>query len=74
MNVLRAKQNYEIKNIAATSGENEKLYEARLVARGYSQIKETEFVETFAPDISFPTLRLLLSLVVEENRELPKRT
>lgn len=38
-------------------------YEARLVARGYSQIGGIDFRETFAPVASMITVRLFLSLM-----------
>lgn len=42
-------------------------YKARLVARGFSQIKGVNYNETFAPVIRHSTLRLLLALAVENN-------
>jgi transposase InsO family protein len=43
---------------------------ARYVARGFSQKKGIDFEETYAPVISFPSIRILLSLSAELDLEL----
>lgn len=39
-------------------------YKARLCACGYSQREGEDFIEIFAPVVKFPTIRLLLSILV----------
>lgn len=45
-------------------------FKARLVAKSYSQRLGADYQETYAPVAKFTTLRILLSLVNENNWEL----
>ena len=45
---------------------NEK-YKARFVAKGYSQVPELDYNETFAPTAKIDTLRILINLAVQNN-------
>ncbi|EMG45189.1 hypothetical protein G210_5234 [Candida maltosa Xu316] len=40
---------------------------ARVVARGFSQLKNVDFFTTFSPVISYPSVRILLSISVQFN-------
>ncbi len=42
-------------------------YKARLVARGFNQIKGVNYQETFSPVIRFETIRYLLAYAVQHN-------
>ncbi|KAL0395140.1 UNVERIFIED_CONTAM: Copia protein [Sesamum latifolium] len=42
-----------------------KRYKAKLVAKGYKQKHDMDYEEVFAPVASFETIRLLISLVVQ---------
>lgn len=42
-------------------------YRARLVAKGFSQKKGTDFKETFSPVLRYSTLRLLFAISVDQN-------
>lgn len=69
-NVLSAKWVYRVNDVIPKSGNLDQIYKAKLVARGFQQIKGMDYEERFAPVISFPTLRLFLSLVAKEDLEL----
>lgn len=42
-------------------------YKARLMARGYTQVKGTDFKETYSPVVKTKSIRILLVLAVERN-------
>ena len=46
---------------------NEDRFKARYVAKGYSQVKDLDYDETFTPTAKMPTLRTMLSVSVEKN-------
>lgn len=45
-------------------------YKARLVARGFDQIEEVDYTETFAPTIRYDTIRVLLALSVSKDLKI----
>jgi len=45
----------------------EEKYKARYVAKGYSQVKDIDYGETFAPTARMSTLRALLDVAVQKN-------
>ncbi|CAM9879758.1 unnamed protein product, partial [Heterosigma akashiwo] len=47
-----------------------KKYKGRLVAKGYSQQPGIDYVATFAPVVSAPSLRIILSLAAEQGLSL----
>ena len=44
-------------------------YKARIVARGFSQVKGIDYNETFAPTVKMDTLRTILGLIAVHNLE-----
>ena len=53
------------------SGPNgEEKFKARFVAKGYSQIKDIDYSETFAPTAKMTSVRMLLHLAVEKDLEV----
>lgn len=52
------------------NSESEVRYRARLVAKGFSQKKGTDFKETFSPVLRYSTLRLLFALSVDQNLDI----
>lgn len=45
-------------------------YKARLVARGFTQRYGEDYLETFAPVVKFPTMRIILALAAHEDLEM----
>ena len=44
-----------------------KTYKARYVAKGYSQIKDIDYHETFAPTSNFTSLRALMQIAAKHD-------
>jgi len=40
-------------------------YKARYVAKGYSQVKDVEYQETFSPTVDFTSVRTLMQLAAQ---------
>jgi len=55
-NIIRGRWIYTVKQ----SGSNETVYKARYVANGYSQTKDIDYYETYAPTAKMMSLRLLM--------------
>ena len=45
----------------------EEKYKARFVAKGYSQIPDVDYHETFSPTARVTSIRMLMQLVTQEN-------
>jgi Reverse transcriptase (RNA-dependent DNA polymerase) len=56
--------------IKYNSDETIERYKARLVAKGYTQTYGIDYHETFAPVAKMNTVRILLSIVVNNSWEL----
>ena len=65
-NIVTSKWVFTIK--PTSSGEVER-FKARLVARGFSQVKGEDYHETFAPTVRQDTLRLFLSIAAIKDLE-----
>ena len=48
------------KSISRLSPSMAKTYKARYVAKGYSQVKDIDYHETFAPTANFTSVRALM--------------
>ena len=48
-------------------------YKARLVARGFTQVYGVDYAETFSPVARFNSIRVILSLVVNQSWQLCQR-
>ena len=66
-NIVSCKWIYKIKHNA--HGEISR-YRARLVARGFTQIHGTDYLDTYAPVTRLETIRLLFALAVEKDWEI----
>lgn len=69
-NILSTKWVFRRKEDMADDGTERTKFKARLVCRGFEQIKGLDYDETFAPVVKFTTLRMLLGIVAIENLEL----
>jgi len=67
VNVISSKWVYKLKRDA--SGEISR-YKARIVARGFTQVFGTDYLETYAPVTRLETIRLLFALAVEKDWEI----
>jgi hypothetical protein len=45
-------------------------YKARLCARGFSQVKDVDYFETFAPTTRYDSIRILLSIAAHKNYKI----
>lgn len=59
---------YKIK--PGVPGGEDRRFKGRVVAKGYSQIEGVDYNEVFSPVVKHVTIRLLLSLVVNQDMEL----
>lgn len=50
------------------SDETLERYKARLIAKGYNQIKGIDYTDTFAPVSRMTTLRILIALAATQNK------
>ena len=67
VNIVTSKWVFTVKT--TQSGEVER-FKARLVARGFSQVKGEDYDETFAPTVRQDTLRLFLAIAAIEDLEV----
>ncbi len=56
-------------DVKLTLGGGVERYKARLVARGFTQVKGEDYDQTFAPTVRMDTLRLFLAMVAKEDLE-----
>lgn len=49
---------------------NTNRYKARLCARGFTQVKDIDYKETFSPTTRYDSIRVILSLAARENYEI----
>lgn len=61
--VVGGKWVFNVKN----DPENGNRYKARFVARGFSQVPDIDYHETFSPTARLTSLRMLLQLAVQNN-------
>jgi hypothetical protein len=45
-------------------------YKVRLMAKGYSQVHELDYYETFSPILKIALVRILLALAINKNCEI----
>jgi hypothetical protein len=57
------------KEVETDSGAIDFKYKANLVAKGYSQVHGVDYEEIFAPTVKFPSVRILLTIVVRLDLE-----
>ena len=50
--------------------DGKKNYKARFVAKGYSQIPEIDYFETFSPTAKITSIRMLIQLALDQNMEI----
>ena len=62
-NVIGGRWVYTVKQ----SGSNEAIYKARYVAKGYSQTKDIDYYETYAPTTKMTSVRALMQLAAQNN-------
>ncbi|GFR75132.1 CCHC-type zinc finger, nucleic acid binding protein a [Elysia marginata] len=55
---------------AIKSGPNEEKHKARFVAKGYSQIPEIDYEETFSPSARMTSIRTVIQLAVKNNLDV----
>jgi len=46
---------------------DEELFKARYVAKGYSQVRDVDYCETFSPTARITSIRMLMQLAVQQN-------
>lgn len=64
--VVGARWVYTVKE----SQSGEQRYKARYVAKGYSQVPEVDYFETFSPTAKITSIRMLMQLVLDLNMEV----
>lgn len=64
---LRCKWVYKVKTYSDGSVER---YKARLVIKGFSQVKGVDYNETFSPVVRYATVRYLMSMAVKMNLKI----
>jgi hypothetical protein len=65
-NLVTCKWVYDIKTNIAGSFDH---FKARLVARGFTQVKGEDYDQTFAPTVRMNILRLFLAMAAKEDLE-----
>ena len=52
---------------AKKNNEGEGIFKARFVAKGYAQIPQAQFTDTFSPTARLTSIRLLMNIAANEN-------
>ena len=69
-NILTPKWVYRKKDANSNDGNTALKFKARLCARGFQQVQGIDYNETFAPVVTFTSIRILLALVAAQDLEL----
>ena len=69
-NILTPKWVYRKKKVNDDHGHATLKFKARLCARGFQQVQGIDYSETFAPVVTFTSIRILLAMVAAHDLEL----
>ena len=66
VNIIKSRWVYAVK----CDKNDAEVFKARFVAKGFSQIKDIDYSETFSPTAKITSIRLLMQIAVNENLEI----